>query len=190
MITEYAQNLINVVSAEHAAYAGHDEADAVLGDRIAAYWQDLGLAFPGVETAWSAVFISWCVRRAGADATEFSFSPRHAKFIHDAIANAKAGSGVFRGFPIHAVAPAPGDIIQWNRGGGAIDFAFAAQHDSYESHSAIVVATGRDASGAFALTIGGNEGDSIGRTRVPLDAAGVIIRRARNPFIAVIQNLK
>ena len=83
-----------------------------------------------------------------------------------------------------------GDIIHNNRDGNTHNFAFAASHDDYPSHSAIVVETGHDHSGRFAVTIGGNESDSIRRKRVALDDDGLIIQRANSPFICVIQNLK
>jgi len=52
------------------------------------------------------------------------------------------------------------------------------------------VALGQDAKGRFAATIGGNEGNSVGRTRVHLNAAGLIDQRPKDQFISVVQNLK
>lgn len=53
-----------------------------------------------------------------------------------------------------------------------------------------VVELGQDANGRFALTVGGNEGDSVGRKRVELRSDGTIRQRAANPFICVIENRK
>ena len=59
-----------------------------------------------------------------------------------------------------------------------------------ESHSAIVVEEGQDNNGRYVLTVGGNEGDSVGLKRVALSAEGLIRQRDENPYISVIQNLK
>jgi hypothetical protein len=143
-----------------------------------------------VDTAWSAVFVSWCIRQAGASAQEFKFSPQHSVYVHWAIANMEARRGVFRAHPIDEVAPSIGDLIQNNRGGNSYDFAYAAEHTSYLSHTAVVVETGHDSAGRYAMTIGGNESDSIRRKRVALNDDGYIVQRPSNPFICVIQNLK
>jgi hypothetical protein len=49
---------------------------------------------------------------------------------------------------------------------------------------------GQDAVGRFARTIGGNESDTVGTSRLALNDAGIIRQRSRRPFIAVIQTLK
>lgn len=190
MLSDFETKLTSIALAEYSTYGGHHEADSPLADRIETYWTSLGLSFPGVDTAWSAVFISFCVQQAGATKAEFSFSARHSTFVKAAIDNAQAGTGVFRGVSIDEAAPAVGDLIHWNQPGGTFDFAYAATHDKYASHSAIVVALGQDGKGRFAQTIGGNEGNSVGRTRVPLTAAGLIQQRSKTPFISLVQNLK
>jgi hypothetical protein len=109
-----------------------------------------------------------------------------------AIHNTETNSGLFRGFPIEECAPSVGDIIHLNRPGKKLTFQFASTHKDYESHSAIVVATGHDSSGHFAMTVGGNEGTpgSVGQRRVILDDDGHIVQNPARPFISVIQNLK
>ena len=103
------------------------------------------------------MFVSSCVKKAGATATEFAFAASHSVFVHQAIKNAASGTGVFRGIDVTTAKPAVGDIIQNNRGGSKFDFAFAKANTDYPSHSAIVVEIGADTLGPFALTIGGNE---------------------------------
>lgn len=190
MLSDFESKLTAIATAEFAEFGGHHEADPILSTRIETYWKELGMAFPGVDTPWSAVFVSFCVKRAGAKKAEFKFSAQHSQFVKAAIDNSQTGKGVFRGINFDEAAPAVGDIIQWNRPGEAFDFAHAASHDSYPSHSAIVVAIAQDGNGRFAQTIGGNEADTVGRTRVPLNAAGLIQQRTKMPFICLIQNLK
>ena len=190
MASAYAKKAALTAETQHTKYHLQDESDPLLSGQIKKYWTDLGLKFPGVTTAWSAVFVSWCIKTAGAKATEFKFSPAHSQFVHAAIKNEKNGTGVFRAKQINNYAPNIGDIIHNNRLGNTFDYAYAATHSSYSSHSAIVVETGVDSSGKYAVTSGGNESDSVRRKIVRLDANGFIKQRNVNPFICVIQNLK
>jgi hypothetical protein len=190
MLSEFEKALGLTAVGEYDAYHFNSENDPPLTRRIEEYWKELGLNFSGVNVPWSAVFVSWCIKKSGATAAEFKFSPEHSVFVHWAIQNMQAHSGLFRAHHISEIPPSVGDLIHNNRDGTNYDFAFAASHSDYPSHSAIVVATGHDANGRFAATVGGNESDSIRQKRVALDDDGFIIQRANNPFICVIQNLK
>jgi hypothetical protein len=192
MLSAFEKALSTVALNEYNAYHGYDETDPALAARIKTYWTDLGWKFPGVKTAWSAVFVSWCLKTAGASKTQFAFSPEHSKFVYWAIHNAETGSGLFRAYPITECTPSIGDIIHNNRPKKKLTFKYAADHDDYPSHSAVVVATGHDASGHYAMTVGGNEGapGSVRRRRVTLNDEGLIVQNADRPFISVIQTLK
>ncbi|MGE0725379.1 MAG: DUF2272 domain-containing protein [Alphaproteobacteria bacterium] len=190
MPTPFARALADLAEDQFRRFELFDENDDVLGPQIRRYWEEIGLDFPGVGTAWSAVFVSWCMRTAGAAAREFEVSSAHARFVHWAIGNARRETGLFRARPIAERGPLVGDVIHWNRDGGTVDFAFAAGHKRYNSHSAIVLETGEDSLGRFALTVGGNESDSVRRQRIALDANGLVKQRQRNPFISVIEKLK
>lgn len=186
----FAQNLANRAQNLHDTFHLNHETDPSLSAQIKEFWDDVGVPFPGVQEPWSAVFVSSCVKRAGATSKEFQFSPQHSVFVHRAIADNIAGIGVFRGKRISDYAPAVGDIIHNNRSGNHFDFDFARTHADYASHSAIVVARGSDKAGEFVMTIGGNEGDSIRMKRIALSADGLIQQRSISPFICVIQDLK
>jgi hypothetical protein len=189
--TPFALKLAKVAQDQHTKFFQKNEADPELCGQIKKYWEAVGVPFTSCTTVpWSAVFVSFCVKQAGATATEFQFSPSHSVFVHKAIQNMLNNTGVFRGFDIASHAPSIGDIIQNNRSGGTVNFAFATANSQYSSHSAIVVQTGQDSSGKFALTIGGNESDSIRGTKVRLNNNGFIIQRANNPYISIIKNLK
>lgn len=190
MASAFAKRVAAVATAQHQQFHLQHEHDPPLAKQIQRFWSELGFAFPGVDTPWSAVFVSWCVQTAGATAGEFRFAQAHSKFVHWAIRNAERGDGLFHGFPIANHAPEIGDILQNNRSGNRFDFAHARTHTSYESHSAVVVETGQDPRGLYLLTIGGNEGDSVGMKEVRLTSAGLVKQRDNSPFIAVIRNLK
>lgn len=190
MASAFCIKLAKIAEGQHAKFHFIQEEDEPLKTQIKAYWKAVGLAPQPVSTPWSAAFVSWCVKEAGATAAEFKFAAAHSQFVNKAIKNAQQGVGVFHGIDAATAKPEIGDIIQNNRGGTSFNFAHAAANASYPSHSAIVVETGSDSLGRFALTIGGNESDSIRRVRVALKADGTIKQRTSNPYISVIKTLK
>jgi hypothetical protein len=187
----FARKLALIAEEQHDRFHLMDEGDPLLCKQIRKYWAELDLGFEScVKVAWSAVFVSWCVKQAGATSDEFRFASAHSVFVHKAIKNQLNGTGVFRGRRITEYAPQVGDIIQNNRTGTTHGYDFARQNVEYASHSAIVAEVGSDSAGGFALTIGGNEGDSIRRKVVRLTSKGLVKQRPNNPFICIIQNLK
>ncbi|MDQ3804071.1 MAG: DUF2272 domain-containing protein [Acidobacteriota bacterium] len=189
--TPFAKKVASVAQAQHTKFQFTNEADSALCNQIKKWTQDIGFGFTScTKVPWSAVFVSWCFKQAGATKAEFKFAMAHSVFVHQAIQNALNGVGVFQGFDITAQAPAVGDIIQHNRGGTKRDFAFARKNANYTSHSIIVIETGQDSQGRFAFCIGGNESDSVRRTTVRLNTQGFIKQRTENPFICVVKNLK
>jgi len=188
--TPFAKRLAGTAQQQHSTYHLQDERDSALSRQIQKYWEDLGFSFPGTGTPWSAVFVSWCVKTAGATSGEFTFSAQHSQFVHSAIQNAAREAGVFRGRKVTAYPPSIGDIIQNNREGNKYSYEYAASHKGYSSHSAIVVEKGVDNQGTYVLTVGGNESDSIRSKVVRLYSNGLIVQRATDPYICVIQCLK
>lgn len=188
MQTAFQKKLATIAQGQFDRFHLLRENQAPLSTQIKTYWQDLGFAFPGVGVAWSAVFVSWCVKQAGATASQFRFDQAHARFVHAAIANAQAGTGVFRGRRPSEYAPKIGDLLQNNRSGHRFDFDFAKTHTKYESHSAIVMEVGVDTRGRYLRTIGGNEADSVGMKEVRLTSRG-LVRNADGLYIAVVETL-
>jgi len=192
MASDFAKRLAKLAEREYDNYSRLHETTATMQRRIKWYWSSIGMRFPGVSTPWSAVFVSANVKKTGATASEFKFAAAHAKFVHATIRNAISGTGVFRAFPVSEYAPKVGDIIQNNRNGNAFDYRYAKSHDSYASHSAIVVEEGSDGSGRYVRTVGGNEGDRVGDRVVRLTNTGLIGQPSSAPryYICVVQNLK
>jgi Uncharacterized protein conserved in bacteria (DUF2272)/N-acetylmuramoyl-L-alanine amidase len=191
-LTNYVTRLIAITRGEYDAYHTITESNEPLRSRIDAYCRGIGIAPPDdiATFAWSATFVSWCIKTAGATRQEFTFSAAHAVFVRAAIANADQHIGVFRARPVDSYAPRPGDLIHRNRSGGTVTYSGARVHSDYPSHSAIVIEVGEDRIGRYAMTVGGNESDSIRMTRVDLDATGLVRQHAANPFICVVQDLK
>lgn len=190
MPTAFQNKLAAIATDQYVRYRNYHETDAPLRTQIQKFWVGLGLPFPGVGTPWSAVFVSWCVKSAGATAAEFKFSAQHSVFVHHAIGQAGNPAALFKGQSIASYAPKVGDILQNNRGGNSFDFAHASSHANYPSHSAVVIETGVDAQGRYLLTIGGNENDTVGRRIVRLAANGKVRQPVPNHFISIIETLK
>jgi hypothetical protein len=167
MSSSYAKRLAATAVDQYNRYHEYSESDPPLFAQIKKYWEDLGpgFKFPGVKTPWSAVFVSWNVKTAGASAKEFAFAAAHSKV---AIQNKLDGTGVFQAVKIDEYAPKIGDIVQNNRSGNKFSYDFARTHSAYESYSAIVVEVGVDHDGHYCMTIGGNESDSLRRKIIRL----------------------
>lgn len=189
--TPFAKKLVDIAQQQYSTYKNIDEAETNLCKQIQKYWTELGFQFTScVSVPWSAVFVSWCIKQAGATDAEFKFAQSHAKFVNKAISNTLQNVGLFKGRKITDYTPKIGDIIHNNRGGNSFSYDYATNHDSYESHSAIVIEVGEDNNGKYLMTIGGNEGDSIRIKEVRLDNNGFIKQRKNNPYISIIENLK
>lgn len=189
-----AGRLAAIATQQHKLYAGIHEEHEPLRSRIKGYWDDLqaeaggGFAFPGVGEAWSAVFVCWCLQQAGVSHGDFGFHPRHAVYVKAAIARATANpQGKYPALRIGDYAPQPGDIIHNNRQGSGQTYDSAAGNGNYMSHCAIVVALGSNAKGRVAIAVGGNEGQSVGSTEVPLDDQGKIRDTPTGHCISVIK---
>ncbi len=190
MATQFASKLAETAEDQYNRFHEHSEDDPEFSPQIKRYWTELGFPFQSASVPWSAVFISYCVKKAGARQDEFHFSPQHSEFVFHAIQNAEAEVGVFRARTIESYAPNIGDIIQNNRNGSIFDYDFASTHSDYSSHSAIVIEKGVDTQGNYVMTIGGNESDSIRKKIIRLHDDGRIRQRTSNPYICVIQTLK
>jgi len=186
----YVDRVVRRAREQHSLYHQFSEDENPLRGQIRHYWEDIGFTFPGVSTAWSAVFVSWVMREGQSADNGFKASSAHSRFVFKAIQDKQNGTGIFHGYRITDYGPQPGDIIHNNRGGQSLTYDFASEHEAYESHSAIVVEVGSDSNGRYALTIGGNESDTVGLKRVSLDSDGLVRQRQSNPYICVIRTLK
>src|SRR5262245_32560204 len=115
--TTYQKKLATTAGKEFEKFRLFRENQDPLMSRIEEYWTELGLTFESVAVAWSAVFVSWCVKEAGATSQQFKFSSLHSQFVKRAIANAKTGTGLFHGRRLSEYAPKMGDILHNNRSG-------------------------------------------------------------------------
>ncbi len=153
-----------------------------LWQRVADYWwmgQDFGsdagqwssrynengTAYSGTAPAWSAAFISYVMRMAGAG-NRFPYTPLHADYINAAAQN----EGVLHAERPESYAPVAGDLICLGRG--------AARNMRYDDlpaprffgHCDIVV----NAIPGQLTVIGGNVAASVTVKHVPTTATGML----------------
>lgn len=144
--------------------------------------------------AWSAAFISFCVRsaaiRQGIESSQNGIyngenellvvSNRHTEFLVAAYLrrlgnSSQRRSGTYHAFPANTTSIDVGDIIVQDRHasniGGVTSFANIPRIGRRRLHSDIVVEVNSD----HVVAIGGNLGQSVRRRRFPLDANGNLI---------------
>lgn len=191
---------------------GKPERQPGLWQRIGEYWwlgQDadnpangwtgkhdsFGTVFPPREDgsyAWSAAFISYIMRTAGAGG-RFPYAIAHATYINTAVQMAQ---GTTRGWAIVAerpdsTAPQPGDLICAGRQAAKSLRFEDLPAPSFTSHCDIVV--GSD--GQALSVIGGNVDDAVTMKHIPIDGAGRIagpgdaVYDRRYPWMVVLRVL-
>lgn len=129
-----------------------------------------GAVFPAAEDgryAWSAAFISYVMRIAGAG-DRFPYSASHATYVNAAAAGK---TPILRAHPSASYAPKRGDLVCLGRGASeGMTFRDLPATKLWPGHCAIVVETG---SGTIAV-VGGNVGDAVALTQVPVTSDGML----------------
>lgn len=163
------------------------ETDPVMAPVLRDYWSAVGRDYTANQLTdpafhkhapWSAAFVSWVMKRAGAGQA-FTYSAAHANYVVSAKAS-RAGNQAnrFKAYRISEAVPEPGDVICKGRGPGAVTFDNVKA--GIPTHGDIVV--GRE--GSELLTIGGNVSNTVALRRVRVDASG---RIADARFFAILK---
>ena len=157
--------------ARRRTHAGHTEAEPGYFERVGTFWLD-GTSTHGLDGRntghpWSAAFMSWVMRTAGAGA-RFRYSTQHSVYISQGIRDyvAKRDAAGYWTERLSDSAAAVGDIVCWARQPG-IDYDHQALGD-YEGHADLVVDVQQDA----VQVIGGNVGDSVTKRPLAVDDTG------------------
>lgn len=131
---------------------------------------ETGRLFPAGDDeryAWSAAFISYVMRVAGAG-TRFPYSPNHATYVNAAAAHR---SPILQALAPTAYAPRAGDLICFGRyQARTLTFADLPTNYIWPGHCAIVVA----AQPGQLATIGGNVDDAVTMIHVPVTPNGLL----------------
>ena len=179
--------------------ADRPEREEGLWQRVGEYWWDgvppnqeiaaaTGIHSPrgtevadDTDTPWSAAFISYVMRLAGA-ASRFPYSASHSTYINAA---ASGSSPILRAEPPATYPPALGDLVCHARGAArTMSFADLPTSSPFTSHCDIVVGV---AAGELAV-IGGNVDDAVTLHHIPLDGSSHIADPT-TPYVAVLQVL-
>lgn len=139
------------------------ETASTMYDRLVAYWKSVGWAesrWTPSSVAWSAAFISYVMRLAGAG-SNFKYSSSHSTYIRDAVKNRKTNNeNPFKAYRLNEKKVEVGDLVCYARQEG-INYDTTS---SYKSHCDIVVA----ADNQEAKVVGGNVSNSVSKKTVKL----------------------
>jgi hypothetical protein len=163
------------------------EGDPSTMERLREYWRE-GAGVKNwsdrqmTDEAWSAAFISYLMKKTGAG-SDWKYSPSHSTYIVDSIKNRKLNNDKsFKGYKPNEVKLEVGDLVGFARQSGVNYDTTGA----YKSHTDIVVGI-KD---GYAETIGGNVGNSVTMTKVPITSDGKIDLQKAPKYFVVIKNLK
>ena len=154
------------------------ETDPRMRAILADYWKsgagvnvresDLGLTAFQASHPWSAAFISWVMKKAGAGPA-FRYSAAHAVYTAAARQNRLSNNGnPFQAFRVSEAAPALGDLVCKSRAGSGATYDNVRA--GMKTHCDVVVAV---APGQITV-VGGNVDNSVSRKTVRTNAAGLL----------------
>jgi hypothetical protein len=140
--------------------------------------------------AWSAAFISFVMRMAGAGPA-FPYSESHSVYINAAVAETQSHLGEYgiEAEPPDAYAPVVGDLVCYGRNGAATLTYAELPAGRFTGHCGIVVARQH---GQISI-IGGNVEDAVALTHVPVTDQGMLdtpdgaVLDTRYPWLVVIR---
>ncbi len=144
--------------------------------------------------AWSAAFISYVFRIAGAG-NRFPYSPDHADYINAARRESlgETNQWLVSAERLQDYAPQPGDMVCFGRAGSAgIRFENLPTARIFPSHCDIVVDTSQP---GLISVIGGNVQDSVAMTQVQVYPDGRLaspdgsVLDTQHPWMAVLRVL-
>ena len=128
-------------------------------------YDESGTAYQADAPAWSAAFISYVLRTAGAG-TRFPSSPLHADYINAAA----QGSAVLHAEPPDQYPPQPGDLICTGRANARGIRFQDLPAGRFFGHCDLVV----DAAPGQITVIGGNVSGGVTMKHVPITLAGTL----------------
>jgi hypothetical protein len=192
----FRAEIVRIAQEEEARWVGMEETDAAMTPTLQQYYREgvgeevsaknLQSAAWQENNPWSAVFISWVMRTAGAG-TRFAYSKAHYVYTAAAKRNRVAAdtSKPFWAYRINELAPDVGDLVCKARGGSGATYDNVDDGTRRSMHCDIVteVQAGR------LIVIGGNVSDDVSDKRLTIDASGHIDLTAPNQgeYMAVIR---
>ena len=177
------KNIVRIAQREAARWknGGLQETDPQVIAVLQDYWKTgPGLSFTAAQVGsrtfhashpWSAAFISWVMRKAGAGKA-FRYAASHSVYINAAKANRIAeNANPFKAYRPSEVAPRVGDLICRSRAGSKA--TYDTIHPGMKTHCDIVV----DVKPGTLTVVGGNVDNSVKTRTVHTDALGRVTER-------------
>lgn len=158
-----------IAIAEHKRFGNGIIKEQNMEPEITRYWAE-GLNMPHQSVTavpWSAAFISWVIRKAGAG-KKFKYSARHSTYIHWAIENLKNNKGHFRAYQPKTKPLQVGDMVCYARQSG-VNYDTGTD---YDSHCDIITSISKR--NGTAIGIGGNVSNSVSATTYNINKEGYI----------------
>ena len=140
-----------------------------------------GIEFPRSEDgefAWSAAFIDYVMRMAGAG-SRFPYAASHSTYINAARTR---GDLAITALPLNQYAPQPGDLVCMWRANHPVAYQDLPTPTHFPGHCDIVVARG---AGSLDV-IGGNVDNAVALKHVRIDTAG-LVNDADYPWFVVLR---
>ncbi len=161
-------------------------------NRVNAYWTAVGK--PGLDgydckQPWSAAFISWMMREAGLDRSEFPPSDSHWGYIGYFTRRGPESGSSFVSHRIAEYTPQVGDLVCATRGNNGFIPVYQQDPASVltghtKLHCDLIV----ERSDGQVAGIGGNVRNSVSKTWYPLDRKGMLKPTERRPWFVVLEN--
>ncbi|WP_405639599.1 DUF2272 domain-containing protein [Streptomyces sp. NBC_00019] len=127
---------------------------------------------------WSAVFISWVMRQAGAG-SDFAYSTAHREYVSAAKRNAETANTAnpFWTYAVEKIVPEVGDLVCADRdsggGCGGVTYATIDNGTAWSTHCDVVTAV--DRTGRTLTAVGGNVSQSVKAKTIAIDAQGFVV---------------
>lgn len=138
-----------------------------------------------INNAWSASFISYLMKIAGAE-NDFKYNSSHSVYIRDAIKNRKENnSKKFKAYKPNEVNIQVGDLVCYPRQSG-INYDTTS---AYMSHCDLIISADQN----NAVGVGGNVSNSVSKSNYALKNGKIDKAKDKNGFggvFTVIKNLK
>jgi len=169
------RNIVQVALGElqHWGNGSVKETSPAMRSVLEAYWRNGVGWLPGQahwwsSVPWSAAFISYVMRRAGAG-NNFRYSGGHSYYIVAAKNNRlENNANPIKAYRISEVSPRPGDIVCKSRAGS--NATYDNIREGMATHCDIVTAV----QPGMLVTVGGNLSDSVRSSQVRTDSNGRI----------------
>ena len=149
-------------------------------------YNEFGAAYGGEPAAWSAAFISYLMRQAGAG-DRFPYSALHSTYINAAA----SGNPILQAEPPESYPPVPGDLICYGRNGSERLRYANLPAPSFYGHCDIVVG----GSPGQLIVVGGNVSAGVTMKHVPVLGNGTLagpdgrVVDSRYPWFVVLRVL-